>query len=416
MFFIIFSMFIVFSIIMLIGSPKKSFFIIMLIGSPKKSFFIFLLIIAIIPTGNSYADFISLQGVYYFDFYLIGFFILILKSIMSYSSEKNISIPYSTLFGIFTYLCIILVSVVSNNIVDKYLLKDIRPVIMIFTAVYFSGLVLRIDGYNKNTIFKILFVMFIFSIIHLILPRLGVSVYKDEYYEDNSYRYLDASTYVAAIYIINYFTSNMKNECGKWARLCFYAAILCVLVGNSRFMLLAIFASIIFVSVKDVKKMAIYSLSAILVAGLFLGVSVYVGADRVVNGFSGDVLLFQITNRFSPALSLIDKMSWYNYIFGLGAGTYFDIPWFAYRGLETQNISVDSLYLTMYVKYGLFGLMLIALFTKVAVNGLKANVKKAVIIFCLIMYFVSAIPYHPYSLGIIVGGAVMILLNRKEVV
>ncbi|AUN63152.1 DUF6369 family protein [Klebsiella pneumoniae] len=403
MFFIIFSMFIVFSIIMLIGSPKKSFFI-------------FLLIIAIIPTGNSYADFISLQGVYYFDFYLIGFFILILKSIMSYSSEKNISIPYSTLFGIFTYLCIILVSVVSNNIVDKYLLKDIRPVIMIFTAVYFSGLVLRIDGYNKNTIFKILFVMFIFSIIHLILPRLGVSVYKDEYYEDNSYRYLDASTYVAAIYIINYFTSNMKKECGKWARLCFYAAILCVLVGNSRFMLLAIFASIIFVSVKDVKKMAIYSLSAILVAGLFLGVSVYVGADRVVNGFSGDVLLFQITNRFSPALSLIDKMSWYNYIFGLGAGTYFDIPWFAYRGLETQNISVDSLYLTMYVKYGLFGLMLIALFTKVAVNGLKANVKKAVIIFCLIMYFVSAIPYHPYSLGIIVGGAVMILLNRKEVV
>ncbi len=403
MFFIIFSMFIVFSIIMLIGSPKKSFFI-------------FLLIIAIIPTGNSYADFISLQGMYYFDFYLIGFFILILKSIMSYSSEKNISIPYSTLFGIFTYLCIILVSVVSNNIVDKYLLKDIRPVIMIFTAVYFSGLVLRIDGYNKNTIFKILFVMFIFSIIHLILPRLGVSVYKDEYYEDNSYRYLDASTYVAAIYIINYFTSNMKNECGKWARLCFYAAILCVLVGNSRFMLLAIFASIIFVSVKDVKKMAIYSLSAILVAGLFLGVSVYVGADRVVNGFSGDVLLFQITNRFSPALSLIDKMSWYNYIFGLGAGTYFDIPWFAYRGLETQNISVDSLYLTMYVKYGLFGLMLIALFTKVAVNGLKANVKKAVIIFCLIMYFVSAIPYHPYSLGIIVGGAVMILLNRKEVV
>lgn len=403
MFFIIFSMFIVFSIIMLIGSPKKSFFI-------------FLLIIAIIPTGNSYADFISLQGVYYFDFYLIGFFILILKSIMSYSSEKNISIPYSTLFGIFTYLCIILVSVVSNNIVDKYLLKDIRPVIMIFTAVYFSGLVLRIDGYNKNTIFKILFVMFIFSIIHLILPRLGVSVYKDEYYEDNSYRYLDASTYVAAIYIINYFTSNMKNECGKWARLCFYAAILCVLVGNSRFMLLAIFASIIFVSVKDVKKMAIYSLSAILVVGLFLGVSVYVGADRVVNGFSGDVLLFQITNRFSPALSLIDKMSWYNYIFGLGAGTYFDIPWFAYRGLETQNISVDSLYLTMYVKYGLFGLMLIALFTKVAVNGLKANVKKAVIIFCLIMYFVSAIPYHPYSLGIIVGGAVMILLNRKEVV
>lgn len=403
MFFIIFSMFIVFSIIMLIGSPKKSFFI-------------FLLIIAIIPTGNSYADFISLQGVYYFDFYLIGFFILILKSIMSYSSEKNISIPYSTLFGIFTYLCIILVSVVSNNIVDKYLLKDIRPVIMIFTAVYFSGLVLRIDGYNKNTIFKILFVMFIFSIIHLILPRLGVSVYKDEYYEDNSYRYLDASTYVAAIYIINYFTSNMKKECGKWARLCFYAAILCVLVGNSRFMLLAIFASIIFVSVKDVKKMAIYSLSAILVAGLFLGVSVYVGADRVVNGFSGDVLLFQITNRFSPALSLIDKMSWYNYIFGLGAGTYFDIPWFAYRGLETQNISVDSLYLTMYFKYGLFGLMLIALFTKVAVNGLKANVKKAVIIFCLIMYFVSAIPYHPYSLGIIVGGAVMILLNRKEVV
>lgn len=384
----------------------------MSIVSPKKSFLFYLLIIGVIPTGNSYADFISVQGIYYFDFYLVGLFFIFFKSL---ACNNNFSISLVTALGIFLYISYIMVGVFINNSVDKYILKDLRPIIMIVTSVYLFNTIKQFIEYDKKTILKILFIMFCFSVVHLILPRLGVSVYKDEYYEDNSYRYLDASTYVAALYVIYYFSGRfLKLEEPKWAKLCFYSAIVCVLVGNSRFMLLAIFLSIILVSIKDIKKAITYTLVSIFVIGIFLAVSIYVGAERVVSGLSSDVLLFQLTNRFSPAISLIDGMSWYNYIFGLGAGTYFDIPWFAYRGLETENISVDSLYLTMYVKYGFFGIIFIGLFTKAAVASLNAKIKTAVILFSLIMYFVSAVPYHPYSLGIIVGAIIIALLDKNK--
>ncbi|HGY1288716.1 TPA: DUF6369 family protein [Raoultella ornithinolytica] len=383
----------------------------MSIVSPKKSFLFYLFVIGVIPTGNSYADFISVQGVYYFDFYLVGLFFLFFKSL---SCNNKLSIPLVTVLGVFLYISYIILGGVNNS-VDKYILKDFRPIIMIITSVYLFNTIKQFVEYDKKTILKILFIMFCFSIVHLLLPRLGFSVYKDEYYEDNSYRYLDASTYVAALYVIYYFSGRvLKIEEPRWAKLCFYASIACVLVGNSRFMLLAIFLSIILVSIKDIKKAITYTLVSIFVIGIFLAISIYVGAERVVSGLSSDVLLFQLTNRFSPAINLIDGMSWYNYIFGLGAGTYFDIPWFAYRGLETKNVSVDSLYLTMYVKYGLFGFLFIGLFTKVAVASLNSKIKTAVILFSLTMYFVSAVPYHPYSLGIIVGASIIALLDKKS--
>lgn len=384
----------------------------MSIITPEKSFLFYLFIIGVIPTGNSYADFISMQGIYYFDFYLLGLFFLFFKSL---SCNNNLTIPLVIILGLFLYLSYFIVGIFIDNSIDKYVLKDLRPIIMIITSIYLFNVAKHFVKYDKKLILKLLFVMFCFSVIHLLLPRLGISVYKDEYYEDNSYRYLDASTYVAALYTIYYFSGHeLKREQPRWAKLCFYAAIMCILVGNSRFMLLAIFISIIFVSIKNLKKAITYTFIAFIVIGLFLIFSIYTGAERVVSGLSSDILLFQLTNRFSPAIALIKDMHWYNYILGLGAGTYFEIPWFAYRGLETNNVSVDSLYLTMYVKYGLFGFIFIALFTKVAVASLKAKIKIAVISFSIIMYFVSAVPYHPYSLGIIIGAIVIALLEKSN--
>ncbi|ROR07729.1 DUF6369 family protein [Erwinia sp. JUb26] len=382
--------------------------------SAKKSLIFFVLLIAIVPTGNSYADFISKQGVYFFDFYLFGvLFVYVLKS-MRIGGLKP-AVPYVVIFGLFIYILYIIASLIFGNHLNKFLLKDLRPLIMITTALVLMSVMRESFFSNKRMILQILTIMFLFSLVHLLPPKLGLSVYKDEYYEDNAYRYLDGSTYVAALYMIYYLLSGtIREQQPKWARICFFAAIVCVFVGNSRFMILAILFGVIISNAKDLKKIFFYSFASLIVVGLFLGVSSYVGASRVTSGLSLDVLLFQISNRFSPAITLINNMTGFNYLFGYGAGTYFDIPWFAYRGLDSENVSVDSLYLTMYVKYGVFGLFFIYVFTKSVVNNLDKKTKIAFAVFCTIMYFVSAVPYHPYSLGLIVGSAMIQILNRKN--
>ena len=50
------------------------------------------------------------------------------------------------------------------------------------------------------------------------------------------------------------------------------------------------------------------------------------------------------------------------FIYGLGFGSYFEIPWFEYRGLDSKLNTIDSTYLTFFVKYGLFSVIIIYLF------------------------------------------------------
>lgn len=384
------------------------------ISNAKNSMLFFFIIIAFVPTGNSYADIISKQGVYFFDFYLLGFFVaFILKSLSNNSAR--LSIPVVILIGIIVYFSYIIVGGLSDSSINKYFLKDLRPLIMIFAAFLYINTAFYFDGIRKKTLLKILTLMFVGNILDLIWPRLGVAVYKDEYYEDNSYRYLDAATYTAALYIIYYsLTKSIKVYEKKWSKLCLYSAIVCVLIGNSRFMILSIIVSVVIFQIKNLKKFVFYFIIACSAVTGFVIISNYIGAERIVNSLSINGVMLQIATRFSPAISLIKEMSGVQYIFGYGAGTTFDIPWFSYRGLESENVTVDSWYLTAYVKYGIFAILFTYVINKVLVFRLDSMYRKPIILFILMMYFVSAVPYHPYALGLIVGAIAILLLEKNN--
>lgn len=68
-----------------------------------------------------------------------------------------------------------------------------------------------------------------------------------------------------------------------------------------------------------------------------------------------ELLTFALHHRFiEPVLQGGYILSASNILFGAGGNFSFYIPWFEYRGLNPEANSVDSFYITFFVKYGLF--------------------------------------------------------------
>ena len=67
-------------------------------------------------------------------------------------------------------------------------------------------------------------------------------------------------------------------------------------------------------------------------------------------------------------------MSKYEFLLGKGMGTTFKIPSFNYRGLDSRLNKIDSSYITLYIKYGLLGLVLmILLLIKIISNNITLS-------------------------------------------
>ena len=163
-------------------------------------------------------------------------------------------------------------------------------------------------------------------------------------------RYFDASTFVASLFLLIGIFKNSSLLLGvsKYKlNIIKILAITIILISNLRIFLLALLiVYLIFHNKNILKKLFI----VVITICLFLSYSYIMQIDRVINAFELNNIVMQLANRFSPAIIKISQMNFYNYIYGLGLGTYFDIPWFEYRGLDSKLNTIDSTYLTFFVK------------------------------------------------------------------
>ena len=96
-------------------------------------------------------------------------------------------------------------------------------------------------------------------------------------------------------------------------------------------------------------------------------------------------------------MSNLKQMTNLEILVGKGFATTFEIEHFKYRGLDTKHNSVDSVYLTFFVKYGLVGLALIViLFLRLILVNIKLKELKVSLIFFFLTVFITAsVLYHP---------------------
>ena len=360
-------------------------------------FFCFLIIV---PSSNIFNPFLSKNGFYFYDFY---FLILSFHFMVFVIREKKITkaILISCLFlfiflSFYTYIFLF-----QNIIIDKYLLRDLRPFLILFYSIIILNFLnnnfiqpnkylLDINGFLRILIFSFL-IKILFSFVTMFYPSLFTS---DIYYIEQNYRYIDSISFIAALFLVSISSSDI-NKIGIDRILYFISiclALIILIISNSRTLLAITFSLLILGSNLKIYKKLILMIPLIIIPYFYVE---YFGISRIL---SMDIL-GSLTTRFAPAVSKIMEMSIIERLFGYGLRTYFEIPWFEYRGLDPYLNSIDSMYLTFFVKYGFCSLLLIILFLYLVTKNIVGKKDKLMIITFFILLFIAYCPlYQNYAI------------------
>lgn len=388
----------------------------MLVIKRENSVFYFLILIITIPTSASMSILNLKLGVVFYDGIAIG---LLLACLVTRSKKgQPLKIPLYIALSLALYFTYFVIAAYSLS-QYKYLLKDLRPIIQIvlFWMVYELALKHSIGSMSQRSILKLLLYAFSIVFLKLIYQSSQIQNIDDLFYSNNSYRYLDAVTYIAAItliYSLSPYGNWMKSEGGLFY-LVVLAAFICITVSSSRFILLSTFTAIAASNIKNVRNTFVLVILSTLGLYLFFYFSQTVGASRILDAMSIEGISLQLKSRFLPFVLMVDNFKWYNFIFGIGLGIPFEIPWFSYReGMDVYNSNIDSTYLTFFSKFGLMSMFFLPLLYGFFRIGIKGKFDKFIIIFLLMMFFVSATLYQVYSIGVFSGWLIVRMLEAKR--
>ncbi|MDO7086723.1 DUF6369 family protein [Pseudocolwellia sp. AS88] len=382
---------------------------------PNKYCFILVLSILLYPSSTSFSFMNVFEGVFFYDSIIIGVLIAHFFKIRTHEVNFRLNFDKKIILILGVYFVYFL-SALYSSVQFKYLLKDLRPVILIFECyIIYKLVVIRTDSWNIKSINKLVIIVGVLSIIKLTYFQISLSHINDDFYSDNSYRYLDAGTYFCVAYLLaifcNKFTIRLKENSAYLAIIC---SVICIMVANSRFIIISMVLIILLFNYKSIKKTIAYLVSACFLVSAFILYSYYSGSIRVLDAFEAEALIYQITTRYEPALNMIDSFSINEFIFGTGIGKPFYIPWFSYRDLDPYNINIDSGYFTFYCKFGFISLFVTYCFLSFFKFNNKGQSLPPLFWFMCCIFIVSATPYQIYAIGIFLGYIITLQMAEKK--
>jgi hypothetical protein len=352
-------------------------------------FFIFGLIV---PTSNQFMSYTSFSGIYFFDyfFFLVTVYYLISLLINKYIFKKNI---LNIMFGLFILVFYSLLAINNSVVIDKYLFRDLRPFLTLgYAFVFVSSIKKPIISFRSLA--SSLIWVFLIKILFFILLLFGFS-FEDQYYQNNIFRYFDAVTFIASLFLICYIfmRENMLKKISNYKlNLILILALIIVLISNLRILIIALGVIYLFFNKGYFFRKIMYLSFAV---GSFLLYSYLMSANRVLDTNTSELVVLQIASRFAPAVERIIEMKPYEYIYGLGVGTTFEIPWFEYRSLDTKLNTIDSTYLSLFVKYGLLSIIIIIImFRLLLFNSINKKNSRAIMVFYLIVFLTMSSLYQ----------------------
>ncbi|MDG3584774.1 DUF6369 family protein [Galbibacter sp. CMA-7] len=282
------------------------------------------------------------------------------------------------------------------------ILKDIKPILLLTIGFLYIPYTRKdifrfLDQKFINRIIKINFI--VCSVIYFLMYKFRIDQYisNDSYFKINETRYLTLGSYFCVFYLLNHIF-NGKPPSLKYL---FYSAMPVILYTGNRTLVLSILITVLiyYLSKLTAKKILGIVLSGvgILVSFTFLvnNVNENSGLYRFKSLISYDYLEKALSNRFSPFFYEFKNSSILDIIFGKGIGKTFFIPWFVYRdNIDDYNIYIDSLYFTLFLKYGLFSIFIYLIIYNYIRLGNNKNVSIFYMLFFLILSFTNAIVYQ----------------------
>tara|TARA_Y100001954_G_C15810315_1_gene604845 strand:- start:939 stop:2159 length:1221 start_codon:yes stop_codon:yes gene_type:complete len=373
---------------------------------PKKSILFFTLLTVSLPTSSAFSNLTYLNGIFVLDSFFLPLAIIVFIRL---SILKSYQLKFSEIFYFLTTLFIFIIYFVfsfKTNGFSTNLLKEIRPIILICEILIFLIFIRQTNiKFKLINLSKIAILAGLSNCIYYLILFFGFFVPEDVYYINNSYRYLDLSSYFS-VYFILYFLiiKEYKNFINtNYNNIALVISFISVVITNSRFILFALFISLIFSKITNFRFLIKRSFQALLAFVVFILFSYVIQSTRVIEALSFDVLVVQLANRYLPAILDIAQMSNNQLIFGYGLGHYFNITWFEYReSIENLNISIDCAYLTSYVKQGFFGVLSLLLSLLILLSPTKGRFKLSLFIFWSLMFVVSSSFYQTFPFAGIV--------------
>ncbi len=424
-----------------------------------KSLLFFITLLLITPTSDQFMFLTSFKGIYFYDYY---FFIISVYYLQNTSLNylKELFLKNKFLISFLSLLIIYQTSLVyiDNILLNKYLLKDLRPFILFFSVFIFIDTIKNIN-IKIDQILDVLLYTFIIKIIFFIIIFL-INPLEDPFYQNYLFRYRDGTTYVAALLLLIYLfkkTTLLKYVSQSYLNLLIIISIILVLIANLRILLPAILFTFLFIHKTSTKNAILKVACTILYIGAFMGHSFFLpkiqynlhGKEKIelrIKNLEERKLstkrinqekkilkkgyqpkrynsLFnkigqQLETRFSPAMKDLSNLNAKKIVIGKGIGTTFKIPSFSYRGLDPNLNKIDSFYLTQFIKYGFVGLLLtLILFKNSICNYITDNrLKLSIISFYLIIMLVNSVLYQPGTIvHLVLLNLIIISINQQNI-
>ena len=313
----------------------------------------------------------------------------------------------------------------------------------------------KIDKILNTLLFTFIIKIIFFVFIFLINPL------EDPFYQNYLFRYRDGTSYVAALFLLisifkkNTFLEHISKSYFYWLII---LSVFLVIITNLRILLPAILFAYLFIFQTSSKNLILKAVCTFLYIGSFMGYSYLLpkiqynlhGKEKIelrIKNLEDRKLsknriekekkilkkgyqpkrynsLFnkinqQLETRFSPAMKYLNNLNAKKIVIGKGIGTTFKIQSFSYRGLDLNLNKIDSFYLTQFIKYGIFGLILILILFKIFIskNIFNNRLKLSIISFYLIIMLVNSVLYQPGTIvHLTLLNLIMISINQKNII
>ncbi len=374
------------------------------IARPKEAIVFFFTLAALWPTGNAFIEMNYQSGVFVTDPFWIGLTIRLLYSSKGYPAKLLLIGSATTLIYILYLSSTLLLFPERGN---DYILKDFRPLILILQTCIFA-IIMRKLTFSRRLLNRVVLVGTATFFLEFSMLSFGFYETKDGFFKEEAFRYLDGSTYLAALFLIWYLTDNLRTLQTKKTKFIAIGAMLSILAAGSRVVIAALAVAAIVFS-RGLRSKMLSIAFVFLLIGLFFWVSHMLGVTRVIESIQIQGLLLQFGTRFGPAIQELVQQDTPEKLLGCGLGATFEIPWLEYLGYSSTSVSIDSTYLTLFYKFGITSIPIVMVMLYLPTSDLPKVTRRSFSLFLAIIFLVSALPYQSY--GIIIN-AFIILVSR----
>ena len=283
-----------------------------------------------------------------------------------FNKTRKLSVPFlflNTLFFLYFLVSYILCAQESESLYG--FLKSIKP--YFFISIVFAFLTIKNKSYlvNFNSIPALVFTAVTLDVavwLGLVcFPELMPGGIRKEFFiRNNIYRYSDlAVLLLQSLTILGLWCFNAQP---KKLIITIATFIMLVCLTQDRVFLVFGLATVLVSSAVRLKLIRT-TIAVGTCLGLFMLLSIKTAHEpmgRLANLANFDLLLNEFIVRFiNPVIQGGYKFTPSNFLFGEGINFKFYIPWYEYRGLDVFHNSVDSFFVTFFIKHGILGLLIL---------------------------------------------------------